>query len=113
MTSAISSSIRTTHEINGDENKNQRIDGKFDKIESKTTGSRPLAPIDSNQLRQTPATSAIKASSNTKLQSQSHSLSTDDPNSIVTIEEVRKAQDGSITIHRYLRGKLLGKVGQC
>jgi hypothetical protein len=113
MISAISSSIRTTHEINGDENKNQRIDGKFDKIESKTTGSRPLAPIDSNQLRQTPVTSASKASSNTKLQSQtqSHSLSTDDPNAIVTIEEVRKAQDGSITIHRYLRGKLLGKVG--
>jgi hypothetical protein len=48
-----------------------------------------------------------------ELQSQSHPLSTDDPNAIVTTEEVRKAPDGSITIHRYLRGKLLGKVGQC
>jgi hypothetical protein len=110
MASAPFPLIRPMYDINGDENKNQRIDERSDKLDSKLVVSRPLAPIDSNQLRQTHIISTSKASKSQKLQSQSQAQSTDDSNSVVTIEEVRKTQDGNITIHRYVRGKLLGKV---
>jgi hypothetical protein len=110
MASAPFSSIRPMYDTNGDENKNPRIDEISDKLDSKLVVSRPLAPIDSNQLRQTQITSTSKASKSQKLQSLSQAQSSDDSNSVVTIEEVRKTQDGNITIHRYVRGKLLGKV---
>lgn len=102
--------IRTTNIVNGDENLLPRTDGKIEnaKVENKPMVSRVFAPIDSNQQLESPAISATKP--NTKLQNPSRSQSTEDPNAIVTIEEVRKSQDGSVTIHRYLRGKLLGKV---
>lgn len=110
MASAAFSSIRPMRSIIGDENKNQRTDERADKLDSKVVVSRPLAPIDSNQPRQTHGTSANNANRSQKLQSQSQTQPTDESNSVVTIEEVRKDQDGHITIHRYARGKLLGKV---
>jgi hypothetical protein len=110
MASAAFSSIRPMRSIVGDENKNQRNDERADKLDSKVVASRPLAPIDSNQPRQTHGTSTNNANRSQKLLTQSQTQPTDDSNTVVTIEEVRKNQDGSITIHRYARGKLLGKV---
>ena len=81
---------------------------KANKMEN-VASSKPLAPIDMNQQRATSAKSSSSKGS-TKHHNPSFTKKTEDPNASVTIEEVRKSPDGSVTIHRYLRGKLLGKV---
>jgi len=58
-----------------------------------------------SQLRQNPVMKPVRSS-----KAKNGAVDVNNPE-MVTIEEVRRCSDGSQTVHKYLRGKMLGKGG--